>query len=89
MKKISLSAVLSIGHESGIISTGATTEVLPLSQTHFFPDLMHVKVVFPTVDLIPTFLQVDPAFTAELAGALWIAIINRRVNKEETTFFNM
>jgi hypothetical protein len=62
---------------------------MPLFQTNFLPDLIHVKVVLPTVDLVPTFLQADPAFTAELAGALWVVVINRRLNKVETTFFSM
>jgi hypothetical protein len=40
----------------------------PLSQTNFFPDFMHVKVLPETTDFIPAVLQLDPALTAEYAG---------------------
>jgi hypothetical protein len=63
-----LSADLSIGHESGITWAGIATDVLSLFQTNFLPDLMQVKVLFPTTDLMPTLVHLAPAFTAALAG---------------------
>ena len=63
---MSLSAALSIGHESGIISTCFIG--VPLFQTNFFPDLVHVKILFEEIDVTPAFLQAAPALTAELAG---------------------
>jgi hypothetical protein len=78
IKKIFLSAALSIGHESGITSTGATPEFLPLSQTNFLPDLIQVKVLFPTTDLLPTLVHLAPALVAECAG------ISGRDNESES-----
>jgi hypothetical protein len=40
----------------------------PLSQTNFFPDLMHVKVLPKTTEVIPSVLQDVPVLTAEFAG---------------------
>jgi hypothetical protein len=37
-------------------------------QTNFLPDLMQVKVLFPTVDLIPTLVHLAPALVAAFAG---------------------
>ena len=59
-------AALSIGHDSGIIWTCFVD--VPLFQTSFLPDLIHVKVLFEDIDVTPAFLQAAPALTAELAG---------------------
>ena len=40
----------------------------PLSQTNFFPDLIHVKVLLAATDLIPALEQVPPALAAALTG---------------------
>jgi hypothetical protein len=40
----------------------------PLSQANFLPDLMQVKDLFPTVDLIPTLVHLSPALIAAPAG---------------------
>ncbi len=57
-----------MGHESGITWIGGTTEDLPLFQINFLSDLMQVKVLLPTTDVIPTLVHFAPAFTAALAG---------------------
>ena len=44
--------------------------ITPLFQTNFLPDLMQVKVLFPTADLMPTFVHLSPALTAALAGIM-------------------
>jgi hypothetical protein len=41
---------------------------IPLSQTNFFPDLIHVKVLPPTTEVVPSGLHEDPALTAAFTG---------------------
>jgi hypothetical protein len=83
IKKIFLSAALSIGHESGITSTGATPEVLPLSQTNFLPDLIQVKVLPPATDLIPALVHLAPALVAECAGIGWKVSVKLMISSEK------
>jgi hypothetical protein len=45
-------------------------EETPLSQTNFFPDLMHVYVLVETTDVMPALLQAPPALTAAFAGMI-------------------
>ena len=42
--------------------------VAPLFQTNFLPELMQVKVLLPTADLMPSFVHLSPALTAALTG---------------------
>jgi len=53
------------------VGVGLPSEI-PLFQTNFFPDLMQVKVLFPTTDLIPTLVHLAPALVAETEGLLCI-----------------
>lgn len=46
---------------------GFMTEV-PVFQTNFFPDFMHVKVLPDTTDVLPTLVHAPPALTAALTG---------------------
>ena len=48
---------------------------------------MHVKVLLPTTDLIPTFLQAPPAFTAALAGTM--GRDSESIDKNAITFLFM
>jgi hypothetical protein len=41
---------------------------IPLSQTNLLPDLMQVKVLVPTTDLMPTLVHLAPALAEALAG---------------------
>jgi len=43
------------------------TEV-PVFQTNFFPDFMHVKVLPDTTDVLPALVHAPPALTAALTG---------------------
>ena len=42
--------------------------ITPLFQTHFFPNLTHVKVLPEATDVTPKVLQLAPALTAAFAG---------------------
>jgi hypothetical protein len=50
-----------------VVVVGLTTNT-PLSQTSFFPDLIHVKVLLEATDVTPAVEQVPPALTAALTG---------------------
>jgi hypothetical protein len=47
---------------------GLILGLIPLFHSSFLPDLMHVKVLLPATDLIPTLLHLAPALTAAFAG---------------------
>ena len=53
--------------------------MVPLFQTNFLPDLMQVKVLLATTDLIPTFLHAPPALVAAFTE-----ITDMERNKEST-----
>jgi hypothetical protein len=60
--------------ENELIGSGfGATFFTPLSQTNFFPDLIHVKVLPETIEVDPAGLQTAPAFTAAKAGVNWIS----------------
>jgi len=48
-------------------ATGLIT--MPLFQTSFLPDLMHMNFLLATTDVAPTLLHLDPALTAPTAEA--------------------
>ena len=62
-------------------------EETPLSQTNFFPDLMHVYVLVETTDVMPALLQAPPALAAAVAGD-WVSENKmERVRKITGIFF--
>ena len=61
-----------VGSETAVVGAGldvADGEVglatVPVFQMSFFPDLIHVKVLFPSVCLEPILVQGAPLLTAE------------------------
>jgi hypothetical protein len=69
--------VILVGADAGVGFEPATT-FIPLSQTSFLPDLIHVKVFPEAIDLIPAFLHASPALVAAFTG------INGRDRKSES-----
>ena len=69
--------------ENEFIGSGfGVTIFTPLSQTNFFPDLIHVKVLSETMEVKPAVLQAVPALTAAKAGVNCISnngIINKDI----------
>jgi hypothetical protein len=57
-----LQSVTSVGVDAGVGLETAT--VIPLFQTSFLPDLIHVKVFPEAIDLIPAFVHFAPALAA-------------------------
>jgi hypothetical protein len=55
--------VILVGADAGVGFEPATT-FIPLSQTSFLPDLIHVKVFPEAIDLIPAFVHFAPALAA-------------------------
>ena len=47
-----------------------TLVILPLSQTIFLPNLMHVYLMLAMVLLVPTFVHLVPEIDAENAGLI-------------------
>jgi hypothetical protein len=73
--------------ENEFIGSGfGVTIFTPLSQTNFFPDLMHVKVLPETTEVKPAVLQVDPALTAAFAGIKPVEIAKTNDIKEARSF---
>jgi hypothetical protein len=49
-------------------NAGVSLVGTPLFQSNFLPDLTQVNVLFPTIDLIPTFVHLAPALAEAFAG---------------------
>jgi hypothetical protein len=61
----------------------------PLSQTNFFPDLIHVKVFPETIDLIPSFVHAPPALAAAFTGIRGIVIERESTDKNAISLLYM
>ena len=61
-------------------------EETPLSQTNFFPDLMHVYVLVETTDVMPALLQDAPALAAAFAGVRGVDKKRESIDKEVISF---
>ena len=64
-----------VGSETAVVGAGLDVAdgvvvlvAVPAFQMSFFPDLIHVKVLFPSVCLEPILVQAAPPLTAEKAG---------------------
>ena len=64
---------------------GVGLTATPLFQTNFFPDLMQVKVLFPTTDLVPALVHLAPALVAETEGLLCINNAKIVVRRQSAT----
>jgi hypothetical protein len=69
--------VILVGADAGVGFEPVTT-FIPLSQTSFLPDLMHVKVLPDATEVIPTLLHLAPDLAAAFTG------IRGRVNERES-----
>jgi hypothetical protein len=47
---------------------------------------MHVKVLFPTIDLMPTLVHLAPALVAECAGTMESDIKRENIDKKPIAF---
>jgi hypothetical protein len=56
--------------------------VTPLSQANFLPDLMQVKVLFPTIDLLPTLVHLVPALAKAFPGMMRVDRKRESIEKE-------
>jgi hypothetical protein len=61
----------------------------PLSQTNFFPDLIHVKVFPETIDLIPSFVHAPPTLAAAFAGIMGVDRKRESIDKNVISLLYM
>jgi hypothetical protein len=75
-----------VGADAGVGFEPVTT-FIPLSQTSFLPDLMHVKVLPDATEVIPTLLHLAPALAAAFTGIRGLDRRRESIDKKVITLF--